>query len=38
MQLLFTIIAKFIIFFIFLNFYLCGKLENTVLRLGLSHS
>jgi len=38
MQLLFTIIAKFVIFFIFLNCYLCGNLQNTVLHIGPSHS
>ena len=40
LQLLFTIIANFVIFFFFrfLNFYLCGKLENTALHIGPSHS
>jgi len=38
MQLLFTILVTFMIFFRFLNFYLCGKLENMVLHTGPSHS
>jgi len=39
LQLLFTIIANAVIFcFRFLNFYLCGKLENTALHIGPSHS
>ena len=39
LQLLFIIIANCDFFFLrFLNFYLCGKLENTALHKGPSHS